>query len=52
MLYEVITEKGIEKGKLEIALAMLSAGEEISKIEKFTGLLASQIEDLRSYNFV
>ncbi len=44
-------EKGLEKGKEEktkqIAKEMLKNGEEIEKIEKYTGLTKEEIEKLR-----
>ena len=40
-------QKGIEKGKLEIAERLLSANAEIAFIAKITGLSLSKIEELK-----
>ena len=44
---EAAWEKGIEKGKREIALQMLADGESIAKICKYTGLTGEQVEALK-----
>lgn len=39
-------EKGIEKGKIEIALEMVKDGEPVEKIRKYTGLSDSEIDKI------
>jgi predicted transposase/invertase (TIGR01784 family) len=38
--------KGIEKGKIEIAINMLKEGLDINKISKFTGLSIEKIKNI------
>lgn len=40
-------EKGIEKGKLDVAVMMLTDGENEEKIKKYTGLSDEQLEKVK-----